>query len=520
LPELPGAKILRDIRQQQSFRGIESIPDRGLYLRVVVPVNVLSLTEDIRVLQVLQPVPKDLAHDAEIVQAGYRDYQELTFSRVGLKRIFGLTLTLALLLTLLSAIALAFIISERFSAPLSMLAESTRAIAKGDFSKVNPVKSSDEFGVLTQSFNVMTRQLADVSEKVERREQQLQGAKSYLESILGNLSAGVLAFDERFYLRTINASATSILGIAQENVRGIRLEEWSHVVQHLESFATLVAHKFQESAAKIWETQMEYAAEGGVLILQIKGTQLPADVDRGYIVVFDDITHLIQAQRDAAWGEVARRLAHEIKNPLTPIQLSAERLQLKLADKLPEAEAKMLARSTETIVNQVDALKNMVNDFSEYARSQRINSTTLLLNDLINEVLVLYESVAVKINLDLASDLPPVKGDVALLRQVLHNLMQNALDALAEVENPQIDIQTSYTDTNVKFSISDNGAGFSESFLARAFEPYVTTKQKGTGLGLAIVKKIIDEHKGRIQIANNVSMGAKVSISLPLANLS
>jgi len=267
--------------------------------------------------------------------------------------------------------------------------------------------------------------------------------------------------------------------------------------------------------AKLWETQMEYAVNGVMRTLQVKGSHLPTNADEGYIVVFDDITHLIQAQRDAAWGEVARRLAHEIKNPLTPIQLSAERLQLKLADKLPPQEADMLIRSTDTIVNQVTALKHMVNDFSEYARSKHIKPVSLSLNDLIREVLVLYESMAVKITLALDPALPPVQGDIALLRQVLHNLMQNALDALSGLDDPQIDWRTEVLHDGVKLSVRDNGSGFSETMLARVFEPYVTSKQKGTGLGLAIVKKIIDEHHGRIQLGNVAPRGADVSIVLP-----
>jgi nitrogen fixation/metabolism regulation signal transduction histidine kinase len=285
----------------------------------------------------------------------------------------------------------------------------------------------------------------------------------------------------------------------------------------LEPFATLVAREFHNTQTKIWENQMEYAVGGVIRTLQIKGSRLPINIDAGYIIVFDDITHLIQAQRDAAWGEVARRLAHEIKNPLTPIQLSAERLQLKLADKLPPQEAQMLVRSTDTIVNQVAALKQMVNDFSEYARSQHIQPISLSLNDLIREVLVLYESMAVKISLDMDPTLPPVRGDVALLRQVLHNLMQNALDALVGVDGPQIEVRTEITEVGVKLSIRDNGSGFSETLLARVFEPYVTSKQRGTGLGLAIVKKIVDEHHGNIQLANVTPHGASVSITLPLA---
>jgi PAS domain S-box-containing protein len=516
LPEIPSPLVLRQVRQQQPYRVVESIPERGLYLRVVVPVNVLSLAEDIRVLQVLQRVPPELARDAEIVQAGYRDYQELTLSRLGLKRIFGLTLTLALLLTLLSAIALAFVISERLSAPLGLLAESTRAIAKGDFSKVNPVKSRDEFGVLTQSFNVMTRQLADASDAVARRERQLENAKSYLESILGNLSAGVLAFDERFYLRTINGAASQILGVKSEDVRGVKLDEWGHQTPALEFFAAQVLRQFR-GTAKPWETQMEHTAGSATRTLHLRGSRLPSSTDSGFVVVFDDITHLIQAQRDAAWGEVARRLAHEIKNPLTPIQLSAERLQFKLQDKLPPSDAQMLKRSTETIVNQVAALKSMVNDFSEYARATRMTLQPLRLNDLVREVLLLYESMGVKIATHLAPDLPAARGDVALLRQVLHNLMQNALDALSGVVDAQIVVRTELVEEGVLLCVSDNGSGFSEALLSRAFEPYVTTKPKGTGLGLAIVKKIVDEHAGSVRVANVRPRGAAVNIVLPLA---
>lgn len=516
LPEMPGPNVLRQVRQQQPYRVIESVPERGLYLRVVVPVNLLSIAEDIRVLQVLQRVPPELARDAETVQAGYRDYQELTLSRLGLKRIFGLTLTLALLLTLLSSIALAFVISERLSAPLGLLAESTRAIAKGDFSKVNPVKSRDEFGVLTQSFNVMTRQLAEASGAVARREQQLENAKSYLESILGNLSAGVLAFDERLYLRTINGAATQILGVKAEDVRGLKLDEWGQQLPGLEAFATQVLRQFQGNG-KPWEMQMEHLAGSAARTLHVRGSRLPASIDSGFVVVFDEITHLIQAQRDAAWGEVARRLAHEIKNPLTPIQLSAERLQFKLQDKLPLPDAQMLKRSTETIVNQVTALKSMVNDFSEYARAARMTPQPLNLNDLVREVLLLYESMGVKIAPRLAADLPPARGDVTLLRQVLHNLMQNALDALSGVADGQIVVRTERLDDGVLLSVSDNGSGFSEALLSRAFEPYVTTKSKGTGLGLAIVKRIVDEHAGHVQVANVQPHGAAVNIVLPLA---
>jgi len=517
LPDLPSASILRQVRSQQPYLKVESIPERGLYLRVVVPVNVLSLTTDILMLQVLQPVPREIARNAEQVQAGYRDYQELTLSRVDLKRIFGLTLTLALLLTLLSAIALAFLISERFSAPLSLLAESTRAIAKGDFSKVNPVRSHDEFGVLTRSFNMMTRQLAEASQTVARNRLQLEQAKSYVESLLGNLTAGVLAFDAEFRLRTINEAAIRILELGDTDLTGAKPEQWAANNPTLASLAARVMEGFGGGGARPWEGELEYLGPTAARTLHVRGTGLPPSVGGGFLVVFDDITRLIQAQRNAAWGEVARRLAHEIKNPLTPIQLSAERLNLRLADKLPPAEAQMLARATETIVNQVSVLKHMVNDFSEYARLARMMPARVALNDLIREVTVLYESMGAKIALELTHELPPVWGDPALLRQVLVNLLQNAVDSLQGAADPRILLRTEPHHEGVKFSVLDNGTGFSEALLARVFEPYVTTKPKGTGLGLAIVKRIVDEHSGSIQVSNVAPHGANVSIVLPLA---
>ena len=516
LPDLPGPNLLRQVRAQQRVPLIEDVPERGLFLRVLVPVNVLTIADDIRVLQVLQRVPPAIARDAKLVEAGYKDYQELQFARVGLKRIFGLTLTLAMLLTLFSALALAFVLSEKLSAPLSALAEATRAIAKGDYSKLNPVKSRDEFGVLTQSFNTMTRQIADATEVMERNQQQLENSKTYLESILSNLTSGVLTFDERLYVKTMNAAATHILAVPSGAFHGLKLAEWPRHVQAVAPFAEIALRHFNAPAGRQWEEQMEYHRADGPRTLLLRGTRLGARGEDGYIVVFDDITHLIQAQRDAAWGEVARRLAHEIKNPLTPIQLSAERLQHKLHDKLPAAEADMLKRATGTIVTHVAALKGMVDDFSQYAHSSRMNARPLAINDLVREVLFLYESMGVAIEARLSEDLPQIYADPAMLRQVLHNLFQNALDALSGVEGPRILVSTTLGTGGVLLTVRDNGTGIAEGVMGRIFEPYVTTKPKGTGLGLAIVKKIVDEHHGRILVENVKPHGANVSIVLPL----
>ena len=515
LPEIPGPNVLRQVRSQQRVASIEDIPERGFFLRVIVPVNVLTIADDIRILQVLQRVPPAIARDAKLVEAGYKDYQELLLARVGLKRIFGLTLTLAMLLTLFSALALAFVLSERLSAPLSALAESTRAIAKGDYSKLNPVKSRDEFGVLTQSFNTMTRQIADATEAMERNQLQLEDSKTYLESILSNLTSGVLTFDERLYVKTMNAAANGILAVPAGAFHGLKLSEWPRHVQSAAPFAEIALRHFASSGMRQWEEQMEYRRVDGSRTLLLRGTRLGQHGENGYVVVFDDITHLIQAQRDAAWGEVARRLAHEIKNPLTPIQLSAERLQQKLRDKLPEQEAEMLTRATGTIVSHVAALKGMVDDFTQYAHASRMNARAVTLNDLVREVLVLYEAMGVAIEARLADELPQIYADPSMLRQVLHNLFQNAIDALTGVDNPKILVSTSLGTGGVLLTVRDNGTGIAEGVMGRIFEPYVTTKPKGTGLGLAIVKKIVDEHQGRILVENVKPHGATVSIVLP-----
>ena len=517
MPEAPGPEVLRQIRMQRGYSGIEAIPDRGLYLRVLTPVNVLSLGEETRVLQLVQPVPKQIAQDAETVQAGYRDYQEQTLARRGLKRLYGITLTLTLLLALLSALALAFLLSDRLSAPLNVLVEGTRAVAQGDFSPRAAVASRDELGMLTQSFNSMTVQLADARAMAERNHAQLVHAKAHLESILANLSAGVLAFDDRLRLRSANPSAAYILGIDCAPLEGLRLQQWGERDPSLATLGDQIADAFERAGAKEWEQQVERKMRGETQVLLLRGTRLPQGAETGSVVVFDDITHLLQAQRAAAWAEVARRLAHEIKNPLTPIQLSAERLQAKLSGKLAAPDADMLGRSTQTIVSQVTALKRMVDAFSQYARTPEPSMRELDVNAVVREVLTLYESLGSRIRLELGRELPAVIGDAAQLRQVIHNLLQNAQDALAGVAAPAIVVSTEARGGEVRLSVTDNGSGFPEHLMSRAFEPYVTTKPGGTGLGLVIVKKIIEEHGGEVAIRNVMPRGAQLTVSLPAA---
>ena len=528
LPELPSIPQLRQA-QNRVYGKIEPIPNKGLYLRVLAPVNVQEIAGETRILQLLQPVPKSLSNTAEAVQDVYRDYQELSYSRDSLKDVFKLTLTLVLMLSMLSALAIAFVLSRRLSQPLTVLAEGTRAIASGDYSTMLPEHGKDELGILVKSFNSMTRQLDDATKATERNRARVEAARGYLETILAHLSSGVLAINEKAELRTYNVAASNILGINLilfENQPFIKITENQ---PFLAEFVSLVQTHFElTKASELQKTelsrQIEIIRPQGKQLLLVRATRLPSNnnaADNGFVVVFDDVTTMVQAQRDAAWGEVARRLAHEIKNPLTPIQLSAERLQHKLSSKLGADDAHVLQRATDTIVNQVSAMKTMVNEFSEYARAPSANLSNLNLNKLIKDVSALYEnasadSVQAKITYHLALDLPDIKGDVTMLRQVLHNLMQNAQDALKFVENPLVLVQTSFDDTNIKLIVQDNGQGFPTDLLTRAFEPYVTTKAHGTGLGLAIVKKMIEEHHGQIKIENNPTGGACITIGLPI----
>ena len=458
-------------------------------------------------------MPEVLARDAEAVQTVYRDYQELQLAREGLTRIYALTLTLTVLVALFGAFALAYLMARRLAAPLHILAEGTQAVAQGDFSPRQAVYSGDELGVLTQSFNRMTRQLDDARRETERHRAELESARGYLESILANLSAGVLVFDRRFVLRTVNEGALTILNDDFEALIGVAVEEWPRQA----ALGAFIRESFAAAEEPEWQGQLEMERPNGMpQVLLLRGSRLPEASGGGDVVVFDDVTRLIAAQRSAAWGEVARRLAHEIKNPLTPIQLSAERLQFKLADKLANGDAEMLARGTQTIINQVQAMKRMVDDFRDYARLPAPEVAPLALNELIGEVLGLYESSSATIEIRLASALPPVLGDATQLRQIIHNLLRNAEDALEGREDGRILIETSLSGRFARLQISDNGPGFPAELLPRIFEPYVTTKSRGTGLGLPIVKKIVEEHQGSVEISNAPEGGARIDIRLPL----
>ncbi|WP_296226735.1 sensor histidine kinase [Ralstonia sp. UBA689] len=503
-----------------------------------------------RFLQLVQPVPQALARNADAVQRAYQEYQEKALGRTGLRKMYIGTLTLTLFLAVFIAVMLALLLGAQLARPLLMLLQGTREVAEGDLSPKRELHTRDELGLLTQQFNQMTRQLADARRAVEQNRAALEQSKAYLESVLTNLTAGVFVFDHRFVLLTANPGAERIF----KQPFGAWVGQSLTGIAPLAAFAPVVEQAFAEhdvsaaagGMAVHWQKQVEIPLEDEdePLTLLVRGTRLPGPsvgahgTERGYVVVFDDISDVISAQRSVAWGEVARRLAHEIKNPLTPIQLSAERLEMKLSPKLTDADAEVLRRGATTIVNQVAAMKRMVDDFRDYARTPPAVLQELDLNALCAEVLHLYgidhpgKHDHPVIEVKLGEGLPLIKGDPTQLRQVIHNLLQNAQDAVAENEAsgraaPHVMLQTDtveYDDASgarrqaVRLAIADNGSGFSSRILNRAFEPYVTTKAKGTGLGLAMVKKIMDEHGARIELRNRQSqsgtdtIGAQVSI--------
>jgi nitrogen fixation/metabolism regulation signal transduction histidine kinase len=511
MPDLPSQAQLKQARNSRVVTAVEGEGGK-LYLRVLVPVSARDVFEEPRILQLTNPVPQILAQNADDVQAVYRDYQELQLARDGLTRIYALTLTLTVLVALFGAFALAFLMARRLVAPLYILAEGTQAVAQGDFSPRQAVYSGDELGILTQSFNQMTRQLNDARRETERNRAELESARGYLESILANLSAGVLVFDRNFVLRTVNEGALTILNDDFVGLIGETVNGWAR--QNV--LGEFIRQHFVETDEVEWQAQIELDRPNGMpQVLLLRGSRLPEASGGGDVVVFDDVTRITAAQRSAAWGEVARRLAHEIKNPLTPIQLSAERLQFKLADKLSNGDADMLARGTQTIINQVQAMKRMVDDFRDYSRLPAPVLAPLDLNELVGEVLGLYESSSAKLNVSLGVALPAVFGDATQLRQIIHNLLRNAEDALESRADAVIDLVTSVSGRYVQLLIGDNGPGFPVELLPRIFEPYVTTKAKGTGLGLPIVKKIVEEHLGTIEISNAPEGGARITIRLP-----
>ncbi len=554
-PERPSTALLRQARSQRVVSRIEGLDDESTAnavqrarVRAIarLPATDLAFGSEDRFLQVVQPIPPAVASNALAVQSAYREYQQRALARDGLRRMYLGTLTLALILAVFGAVLLAAVLGTQLARPLLLLAEGVKQVAAGDLTAKPVSTSRDEIGGLTRSFAQMTEQLGHAREDVQRGVAQLESARTHLQTILDSLTAGVIVFDAERRIDSVNPGATRILKEPLSAFRGRELKE----VPGLEEFALAVWQRFELHTASPeagerdhWQDAFDLPAPGSsatsratdaeVLSLLIRGAVLPDDAR---LLVFDDITEVVSAQRQAAWSEVARRLAHEIKNPLTPIQLSAERLQMKLEAKLGGDDALLLKRSVATIVSQVDAMKTLVNEFRDYARLPAAQLVPLDLNALVAQVLALYGDAAERGRLlaRCAPALPLIPGDATQLRQVVHNLVQNGLDAVAEQADGRVEVITELVGGGagdgvkpgparaVRLAVQDNGPGFSEKVLKRAFEPYVTTKSKGTGLGLAVVKKIADEHGARLRAGNLATEatapghGARVSLSFAL----
>jgi len=521
VPHRSNEDVLMQVRQGNHYVGLEPIKDTGIHVRLVYPVPVGSSADtELRILQALFPIDQRVNKLANNVQQYFTVYKKLNYLRGQLKNSFLLTLSLVLLLSMFAAVWVAFFSAQRLMAPVRNLAEGTRAVADGDYEKKLPAAGHHELGFLVQSFNDMTRKIAQASSQAKDSQQQVESQRAYLEAVLGNLSSGVMTLDHELNIRTVNSVAGKILGIDFARYTGGPIDNLVHAYAPLKRFVDSI--KSLSERPDQWQEEIIIFSQGGRKVLMCRGTTLLDENEHSgdHVVVFDDITTLIQAQRDAAWGEVARRLAHEIKNPLTPIQLSAERLQFKLGRKMNDKDAQILTRSTETIVQQVEAMKEMVNAFTDYARAPQTEMQKIDFNKLIYEVTEMYKMPELKMKRDLDDRAPIVQADPARLRQLLHNLLKNALEAMEDNQQKEIDIRTRCMDESgcrfVEFSIRDKGPGFPEEAMGQYFEPYVTTKIKGTGLGLAIVKKIVEEHGGMVTAGNLVDHGAMIIIRLPV----
>ncbi|WP_321529194.1 ATP-binding protein [Sedimenticola selenatireducens] len=516
----PDGAMLQQVRSGEDYVGVEpNLKVEGqLEVRAVVADRIRN-----RLLLARFPVSRSIADLTTKVEGSYSRYKELTFLRKSLKSTFTLSLAMVLLFSLLAAIWAAFFTARRLVKPVAGIAEGTREVAEGNYGLQLPLpKARDELGFLVDSFNSMSRRIARSRDETARTQRQVEAQRTYLETVLGRLSSGVISLDAAGHLRTANQAAGEILKVDLSLMLGQDVDALALASPRLRQFIEAVRDPVEQEQ-RDWRGQITLIGGEGRQVLLCRGTPLaqPDDESMGYGLVFDDITNLLKAQRDAAWGEVARRLAHEIKNPLTPIQLSAERLRHKYLKKMEGKDADVLDRATHTIVSQVEAMKEMVNAFSDYARPSRINPQPVHLDALVQEVLDLYRSAGLVAGLKarLNAGETRVEADPVRLRQVVHNLIKNAQEAVSVVDDPRIEVSTELKAGSdcrfVQLEVVDNGPGFETEILAHLFEPYVTTKAKGTGLGLAVVKKIAEEHGGTIWAENRPGGGASLILRLP-----
>ena len=516
---------LEDLTKGKSgyFVRIEEAKENNLVLKAFIPIfyNNINQTTDLigleEILMLSQPIPESIANVAVSVESVFEEYQQLRYSRNSLKIIYTLTLTIVLMLAILTSVAISFVISRRFTRPLSLLAEATNQIAKGNYKKIIPEIGKDELGRLVKSFNSMTYQLDTATKNSKKDRKRLEDARTFLDTTLTNLVTSIIVIDEDQKIKLYNKSAAKLLNFKLSNMIGEKLKNAIKEVKKFNlviSFIDKALKEHNESINISKEIVLDSLKEEKTLILKLSSFQESSGIS--YILVLDDISVVAKAQRQIAWSEIARRLAHEIKNPLTPIQLSAERVQNKIIDKLNKTDKDLLNKSTNTIIKQVDALKLMVNEFSEYSRSPTIVRKKIDITNLIDEVSYLYSDQNFTIKKNYPKKRREIRIDENKFRQVLINIFDNSKSALENIKNPRINITVKYDDNFFRLKFEDNGMGVPKDIIERIYEPYVTSKKTGTGLGLAIVYKIIEEHSGSIEIKNVNPGGAAISITLPI----
>lgn len=517
----PTEDVVLNLAQEQNYRGLEPQGDGSMKTRIIVRLPSYGRLSEPRVLLAMFPVSNRITTLGNQVQSSHANLRTLEYSRQQLIQIFVLTLTLVLFMSILFAVWAAFAVSRRMLSPIAELADATRAVAAGDYQQRIPVLQHDELGFLVQSFNEMTSRVEQAQNSAELSQRVIEDQRSYLQTVLGHLSSGVLTIDAAQQLRTANDAANTILESKTplQKMVGRQLLSLRENSTVLESFIDQIAERLDE---KEWQAEIRLFGESGRKVLLCRAMEIPEVEDQasGRIIMFDDITTMLSTQRDAAWGEVARRLAHEIKNPLTPIQLSAERMTHKLGGQLQPEQSRILQQSTTVIVQQVEAMKKMVNEFSEYASPQQPVLELQDVNLLVKSVADLYlDYDNGTIHLSDGKKIPMIFVDPGRIRQVLHNLIKNAFEALTDIDDGRVRVTTRYVENDqgryVELSVRDNGSGINEEMLEKLFDPYVTSKHKGTGLGLAIVKKIAEEHSG-IAVARNLpTRGAEILVRLP-----
>jgi len=522
VPAALSSEMMMQVRQNRPFVSLDPLSDGAYEIRTAVPLITERTNEIVGIMRARFPVSQRIGRMVNSIDSSYTDYKKIVYLREPLKRTFSLTLTVVLMISLLSSIFGAFVLSRRLVSPIQNLVEGTKAVAKGDFDKRLPIPSKDEIGFLINSFNEMTKGLSSARHQASISQNLVEEERANLEIILASLSTGVISLESDLKIKTANKAAGSILNVDFSEKKGKSLEKVANKNSVLKELFDVINKKMGDGISA-WQEQIIVHTETGRRVLMCSYSDLSSETqdEVGFVIVFDDITIQLQSQRDAAWGEVARRLAHEIKNPLTPIQLSAERLRRKYLKKMPKEEGEILDRSTHIIVEQVAAMKEMVNAFSDYARSPDMEISTINVATLMREIIDLYKEQETNINITFFMDSDDLMFDVdpGRIRQIMHNLIRNSIEAISETEKGKINITVKqvYIDqiTMIEIRVEDSGCGFNKESLGQIFDPYVTSKSKGTGLGLAIVKKLVEEHMGTIEAENNEDKGAAIIIYLP-----